>query len=82
MKLQFKLMDEQQQAKEKEEQARNEKRAFHERRKMFDKLTDIDDPWERWHEVYSVLTTTDLILILIMLLFFGDMPKESEETEK
>lgn len=81
MKLQFKLMDEQQQAKEKEEQAQNEKRAFRERRKMLDKLADIDDPWERWHEVYNVLNTTDLILILMMLLFFGDMPEEGKVEE-
>lgn len=82
MKLhKFKMTREQLEAKEQEEQARNEKRAFHERRQMLDKLADIDDPWERWHEVYNVLTTTDLILILIMLLFFGDMPEEGKVEE-
>lgn len=82
MKLQkFKITREQWEAKEKEEQARREKRAFHERRKMLDKLTDIDDPWERWHEVYNELTTTDLILILMMLLFFGDMPEGKVEED-
>lgn len=82
MKLhKFTITREQREAKEQEEQARNEKRAFHERRQMLDKLTDIDDPWERWHVVYNVLTTTDLILILMMLLFFGDMPEEGKVEE-
>lgn len=82
MKLhKFKITREQREAKEQEEQARREKRAFHERRQMLDKLTDIDDPWKRWHEVYNVLTTTDLILILMMLLFFGDMPEGKVEED-
>lgn len=82
MKLhKFKMTREQLEAKEQEAKAQNEKRAFRERRKMLDKLTDIDDPWERWHEVYNVLTTTDLILILMMLLFFGDMPEGKVEED-
>lgn len=65
-----------------ESQEEREANAFYSRKKMLEDLMETKDPWERWHKVYNVLNTTDLILILIMLAFFDEeMPERTESND-
>lgn len=64
------------QSREKYKRAWN---AFSRRLEMLNKLEHTDNWFERWQYVYYEVTTTDLILLVIIKLFFGDAPERIDE---
>lgn len=52
--------------------------AFSRRLEMLNKLEQTDNWFERWQYVYYEVTTTDLILLVIIKLFFGDAPERPD----
>ena len=79
MKLfETKAKKEEREAQEKEQKHLDAIKAFYKRRKMLGEVVAIEDPWERWQYIYNGLKLNDLVLILMLLLFFGDMPEEGK----